>query len=166
MSDIRQARKALASRIREGDGKASPSERRSAFNNGGLAEPLGTLVDKVARHIACIPLKKSCQDSCFIRSTSRGKWQVLSPFHRGWDSGRTDDLRGGVIHTGWSSGSRADSDVARGSGRRRTHTEAGAPKAPPPLSTIIAGLSIQVANGSTKAELNRTAQMALRHLGY
>ena len=34
------------------------------------------------------------------------------------------------------------------------------------LSTIIAGLSIQAANGSTKAGLNRTAQMALRHLGY
>jgi hypothetical protein len=50
MSDIRQARKALASRILEGDGKASPSERRAAFRNGGLAGPLGTLVDKVARH--------------------------------------------------------------------------------------------------------------------
>jgi AcrR family transcriptional regulator len=34
------------------------------------------------------------------------------------------------------------------------------------LSTIVAGLSIQAANGSTKTELNRTAQMALRHLGY
>jgi len=34
------------------------------------------------------------------------------------------------------------------------------------LSTILAGLSIQAANGSTKAELKRTAQMALRHLGY
>jgi hypothetical protein len=34
------------------------------------------------------------------------------------------------------------------------------------LSTIIAGLSIQTANGSTKAELKRTAQMALQHLGY
>jgi AcrR family transcriptional regulator len=34
------------------------------------------------------------------------------------------------------------------------------------LSAIVAGLSIQAANGSTKAELNRTAQMALRHLGY
>jgi AcrR family transcriptional regulator len=34
------------------------------------------------------------------------------------------------------------------------------------LSTIIAGLSIQAANGSTKAELKRTAEMALRHLGY
>jgi len=34
------------------------------------------------------------------------------------------------------------------------------------LSTIIAGLSIQAANGSRKAELKRTAQMALQHLGY
>jgi AcrR family transcriptional regulator len=34
------------------------------------------------------------------------------------------------------------------------------------LSTIIAGLSIQAANGSTKEELKRTAKMALRHLGF
>jgi hypothetical protein len=34
------------------------------------------------------------------------------------------------------------------------------------LSTILAGLSIQAANGSTKAELKRTAEMALRSLGY
>jgi hypothetical protein len=34
------------------------------------------------------------------------------------------------------------------------------------LSSILAGLSVQAANGSTKAELKRTAQMALRHLGY
>ena len=34
------------------------------------------------------------------------------------------------------------------------------------LSTIIAGLSIQAANGSTKAELKRTADMALGYLGY
>jgi AcrR family transcriptional regulator len=34
------------------------------------------------------------------------------------------------------------------------------------LSSILAGLSIQAANGSTKAELKRIAEMALRHLGY
>lgn len=34
------------------------------------------------------------------------------------------------------------------------------------LSMLLAGLSIQAANGSTKAELKRTAEMALRHLGY
>src|SRR6516164_7380876 len=49
MRDVRQAQKALVERILEGDGKASPSERRAAFNNTGLAEPLGTLVDKVAK---------------------------------------------------------------------------------------------------------------------
>ena len=50
MSDITQARRALMRRIQEGAGKASPSERRAAFNNRGLPEPLGALVDKVARH--------------------------------------------------------------------------------------------------------------------
>lgn len=48
MSDITQARKTLVRRILEGDGKASASDRRAAFNNS-LAEPLGALVDKVAR---------------------------------------------------------------------------------------------------------------------
>ena len=50
MSDIRQARKMLASRILEGEAKASPSERRAAFNNCGLAKPADALVDKVAKH--------------------------------------------------------------------------------------------------------------------
>jgi len=50
MSDIRQARKALVMRILEGAGEASPSKRRAAFNNSGLAGPPGALVDKVARH--------------------------------------------------------------------------------------------------------------------
>lgn len=50
MSDIRKTRTALVQRVLEGAGKASPSERRSAFNNSDLAEPLATLVDKVARH--------------------------------------------------------------------------------------------------------------------
>ena len=50
MSDISPARTALASRVLEGDGEASPCERRAAFNNIGLAGPLGTLVNKVAMH--------------------------------------------------------------------------------------------------------------------
>jgi alkylhydroperoxidase family enzyme len=50
MSDIGQARRALVRRILEGDGKASLSDRRAAFNNSGLAEPAGTLIDKAARH--------------------------------------------------------------------------------------------------------------------
>ncbi len=50
MSDIKQAREVLTKRILEGTGKASPSERRAAFHNSGLAEPAGALVDKVAKH--------------------------------------------------------------------------------------------------------------------
>lgn len=34
------------------------------------------------------------------------------------------------------------------------------------LSMLLAGLSIQSANGSTEAQLKRTARMALQHLGY
>jgi hypothetical protein len=50
MSDIAQARKAVVARILEGDGSASHVLRRAAFDNAGLAEPLSTLIDKVARH--------------------------------------------------------------------------------------------------------------------
>ena len=52
MSNIRHARNVLTKRILEGDGKASPSERCAAFNNGGLAGAVSLLIAKVARH-AC-----------------------------------------------------------------------------------------------------------------
>jgi len=48
MANIEKARKALLRRILEGDGKTSTLERRSAFSNGDLSEPLRQLVDKVA----------------------------------------------------------------------------------------------------------------------
>jgi len=50
MSNIMQARKALVTRILEGDGRASRDQRRAAFDNVGLAKPLNTLVDKVTKH--------------------------------------------------------------------------------------------------------------------
>jgi hypothetical protein len=50
MSDIKQARRAVVARILDGDGRASRAQRRAAFNNTGLAGPLSTLIDKVARH--------------------------------------------------------------------------------------------------------------------
>jgi len=50
MSDIAQARRAVVARILQGDGRASHAQRRAAFDNGGLAEPLATLIDKVAKH--------------------------------------------------------------------------------------------------------------------
>ncbi len=48
MPDIRQAHEALLARILEGNGRASSAQRRAAFDNAGLTEPLRTLVDKVA----------------------------------------------------------------------------------------------------------------------
>ena len=50
MSNIAQARRALLARILEGDGRASHAQRRAAFDNAGLAEPLNALIDKVAKH--------------------------------------------------------------------------------------------------------------------
>jgi alkylhydroperoxidase family enzyme len=50
MSDITQARRAVVARILEGDGTAARAQRRAAFDNAGLAEPLRTLIDKVAKH--------------------------------------------------------------------------------------------------------------------
>ena len=44
-----QSRKALTSRILEGDGAASHTARRQAFENATAHGPLGTLVDKVVK---------------------------------------------------------------------------------------------------------------------
>jgi alkylhydroperoxidase/carboxymuconolactone decarboxylase family protein YurZ len=50
MSDITQAHNAVIARILEGPGMASHALRRAAFDNAGLAEPVRTLIDKVAKH--------------------------------------------------------------------------------------------------------------------
>jgi alkylhydroperoxidase family enzyme len=50
MSDIKQARRALVARIVDGDGKASHAQRRAAFENAGLTDPLSAVIDRVARH--------------------------------------------------------------------------------------------------------------------
>jgi hypothetical protein len=50
MSKFTKARSALTARILEGAGKAPPAQRRAAFENTGLAEPLRTLIHKVAHH--------------------------------------------------------------------------------------------------------------------
>ncbi len=54
MSDIRDARKALVTRILEGDGAAPKPLRRAAFDDASVSEPLLTLVDKVARRARAI----------------------------------------------------------------------------------------------------------------
>ena len=54
MTDIREQRKALIERILDGAGTAPQSERRAAFENVGLAEPLKTLIQKVATRATAV----------------------------------------------------------------------------------------------------------------
>jgi hypothetical protein len=46
----RIAHNRLITRILEGDGMATPAQRRAAFDNDRLDEPLRSLVNKVARY--------------------------------------------------------------------------------------------------------------------
>jgi hypothetical protein len=54
MSEIEPLRKALIASILDGHGVATAEERRAAFVNSGLREPLRTLVDKVVRNAHAI----------------------------------------------------------------------------------------------------------------
>ena len=73
MSNIGQARKALTKRILEGGGKASLSERRGAFDNDGLVEPVRVLVDKVARHASRV----TDADFAAARGADRSEDQIF-----------------------------------------------------------------------------------------
>jgi len=48
LSDITLLHSSLVARVLEGEGQASPEIRRAAFDNERLAEPVRTVVDKVA----------------------------------------------------------------------------------------------------------------------
>ena len=50
MTDIKQARQGLVQRVLEGKGTVSHAQRRAAFDNAELEEPMHTLIEKVARH--------------------------------------------------------------------------------------------------------------------
>jgi|SRR5262245_26311194 len=49
VSNITNARRALITRTLDGDGQSTRAQRRAAFENTGLAEPLRSFLDKVAR---------------------------------------------------------------------------------------------------------------------
>jgi hypothetical protein len=49
MPDIAEARASLLSQILQGDGYASPGQRRAAFDDLGLRPPVSVLVSKVAQ---------------------------------------------------------------------------------------------------------------------
>jgi hypothetical protein len=72
MSDITSLKRALVTRVLEGSGEASPTERRSAFDNSGLGEPMRTLVDKVARHAYTV----TDEDFAAARATGLSEDQI------------------------------------------------------------------------------------------
>ena len=72
MPDITSLKRALETRVLEGNGEASPTMRRSAFDNSGLDEPVRTLVDKVARHAHLV----SDEDFAAVRAAGLSEDQI------------------------------------------------------------------------------------------
>jgi hypothetical protein len=54
MTNISPQRKALIERVLYGEGTASQSERQAAFENIGFAEPIKTLIQKVATQATAV----------------------------------------------------------------------------------------------------------------
>jgi hypothetical protein len=69
----RAAHRALVIRVLEGDGRASRAARRAAFENVGLAEPLRTLIDKVARQ----PTRVTDEDIAAVLASGGSEDQIF-----------------------------------------------------------------------------------------
>ena len=69
----RTAYRALVTRVLEGDGRASRAQRRAAFENAGLAEPLRTLIDKVARR----PRRVTDEDVAAVLASGESEDQIF-----------------------------------------------------------------------------------------
>ncbi len=69
----RTAHKAVVTRVLEGDGRASRAQRRAAFENAGLAEPLRTLIDKVATQ----PTRVTDEDIAAVLASGTSKDQLF-----------------------------------------------------------------------------------------
>jgi hypothetical protein len=73
ISDFKDLHKALIARILEGVGKASHAQRRAAFDNKGLAAPLGMLIDKVAKHA----YKVADEDIAAVKASGLSEDQIF-----------------------------------------------------------------------------------------
>ena len=141
MSDIREARKALVTRILEGGGEASGSQRRAAFDNE-TAEPVRTLIQKVALYahkvtdddVAACLLYTSCPNMA-----CRSRWRPCERICGGCEKkpqARRRGPRRNVCETpAQSSLSRSHSSRSRRrrrrSARRRRHGNRHNQAAPP-----------------------------------
>ncbi len=73
MANIEQAQPALLRRVLEGAGNGSLSDRRAAFDNRGLAEPMSQLVDKVAKSATAI----TDEEINWVRETGFSEDQIF-----------------------------------------------------------------------------------------
>ena len=73
MADITEARKAIVARILEGEGKASREQRKAAFDNAGLSEPLRTLIEKVVKSARTV----TDQDVAAVRAAGLSEDQIF-----------------------------------------------------------------------------------------
>jgi alkylhydroperoxidase family enzyme len=69
----RTAHKAVVTRVLEGDGRAARAGRRAAFDNVGLAEPLRTLIDKVAKQ----PTRVTNEDVAAVKASGLSEDQIF-----------------------------------------------------------------------------------------
>ena len=73
MSDFKTAHKALLSRVLEGEGRASREQRRGAFDNAGLDEPMRTLISEIAEH----PTSVTDEDFAAARASGLSEDQIF-----------------------------------------------------------------------------------------
>jgi hypothetical protein len=69
----RTAHRALLIRVLEGDGRASREARRAAFENGEIAEPLHTLINKVARQ----PTRVTDEDIAAVLASGKSEDEIF-----------------------------------------------------------------------------------------
>jgi len=69
----RKAHQALVTRVLEGDGRASRAQRRAAFENAVLGEPLRTLISKVARQ----PTRITDEDIAAVKASGLSEDQIF-----------------------------------------------------------------------------------------
>lgn len=69
----RAAQQAVVASVLEGEGHASPADRRAAFGKAGLAEPLSSLAEKVALH----PSQVTDDDIAAVVASGRSEDQVF-----------------------------------------------------------------------------------------
>jgi hypothetical protein len=69
----RPAHQAVVTRVLEGDGRAAPAQRRAAFDNALLAEPLRGLIRKVAEQ----PTKITDDDFTAVKASGLSEDQIF-----------------------------------------------------------------------------------------